>query len=136
MKIVCRILSFAIIIIAFPLLIFAEDKGMIKIVAIIHNNNGTPATGTVLNVYKVKENKFEINLDGQGTLTNPMGECDAKGQLTIQIPRDYLKPGEEFTLARILQLELKDEKGNYVTFKYPEKFANDTINLGSITLKN
>ena len=77
-----------------------------------------------------------IDSDGKGTISNPMGKCDSRGQITIKVPKHYLKAGDEFTLGRILQIELRDEKGNFVTFKFPAKLQSDTINLGHITLKN
>jgi hypothetical protein len=134
MKTIRIIVSFALIFGALLALVYAEEKNQIKITATVFKKDGSPAADIFLNLHKVKGTQWQIDMDGKGTVTNPLGKCDSKGQLTILVSKDYLKPAEEFTLGRLLQYKLIDERGNLVTFKYPNKLETKTINLGKITL--
>jgi hypothetical protein len=129
------VLGLSAILTAFAICLFAQQKGQIKITCTVLKRDGSPAAGVFLDIYRLKSPGWQIDLDGEGTVTNPSGKSDSKGQLTILLPQDYLKPGDEFTLGRLApQLELKDEKGTPVTFKYPDKIEAKTVNLGKITL--
>lgn len=131
---VFAVLAPFIILAALPWHSFSQSDGQLKVMATVVKQDGSPADGLFVNLFKVKGNKLVIDMDGKGTVTNPQAKCDSKGQLTILVPSGYLKPGDEFTLGKLLRFELRDENGNLATFKYPDRLERNTINLGTITL--